>query len=101
MLAVAVLLAGNFCLPAFAQTTQPFGMPPIQASPVPPHRMATTLEPVDQSLTALLDGGYKVVAATDALFTLEKSGKFVLCRLWPTGSMAAAEGSTSECHRLN
>jgi hypothetical protein len=87
----ALLLASATTLPAFAQA--PAGN--LSQRPV------TKWEAVDQPLSALLDGGYKIIAMTAGIFTLEKDGKYILCELRPAGGLSGNKDATSECHKLN
>lgn len=77
------------------------GLPAHAQAPAAPPRQTTTWEVVPQPLSALLDGGYRIVAMTGPAFVLEKSGRYVLCEVRPAGGMRGGAETTSECHRLN
>lgn len=80
----------------------PFASAQAQAIvPEAPPRPATTWEAVAQPLSALLNGGYQIVAMTGPGFTLEKGGKYVLCEVRPASGFRGSTETTSECHRLN
>jgi hypothetical protein len=76
--------------------------PPVQApGPAAPPRPVTAWEDVDQPMSALLNGGHRIVSAMGPTFTLERNGKYVACEVRPAGGMRGARETTSECHRLN
>ncbi|WP_458095608.1 hypothetical protein [Roseomonas sp. WA12] len=64
-------------------------------------RPATMWEDVDQPMSALLNGGHRIISAFGPSFTLERNGKYVACEVRPAGGMRGARETTSECHRLN
>lgn len=66
---VLLVLAGIPATSARAQT------PPSAAPP----RLPTTWEAIDQSMSALLNGGHRIVSATGPSFTLERQGTYVVC----------------------
>lgn len=68
--------------------------------PAAPPRPTTTWDFVDQPVSALLNGGYRVAAMSGPALTLEKDGKYLLCEIRPAGFGGTAQ-ATSECHRLN
>ncbi|MDJ0390705.1 hypothetical protein QMO56_21550 [Roseomonas sp. E05] len=68
--------------------------------PATPPRPATTWDFVEQPVSALLNGGYRVAAMSGPALTLEKDGKYLLCEIRPAGFGGTAQ-ATSECHRLN
>ncbi len=70
-------------------------------APATPPRPATTWEAVDQPMSALLNGGHRIVSAMGPSFTLERNGKYVACEIRPAGGMRGAAETTSQCHRLN
>lgn len=70
-------------------------------APTAPSRPVTVWTAIDQPLSALLNGGYRIVAAMGPTFTLEKGGKYVLCELRPAGGMGGRRETTSECHGIN
>ena len=70
-------------------------------APAAPPRPVTTWEAVDQPMSALLNGGHRIVSAFGPSFTLERNGKYVACEVRPAGGMRGARETTSECHRLN
>ena len=75
---------------------------PAQAqAPAAPTRPVTVWTDIDQPMSALLNGGHRVVAATGPLFTLEKGGKYVVCEIRPAGGMSGRRETTSECHGVN
>lgn len=80
-----ILAAG----PAFAQ------------APAVPSRPATTWVPVEEPMSALLNGGHRLVSAFGPSFTLERGGKYVVCEVRPAGGMRGAPETTSTCHRVN
>jgi hypothetical protein len=85
---IAALCAGS--VPALAQ--QP---PRIQSQRTP-----TTITPMAQSLTALLNDGWTIVAANGVWsFTLYKSPKWAFCGV-DRGTMSD-RAPTSECFLLN
>ncbi|MEH3147716.1 MAG: hypothetical protein PGN34_20765 [Methylobacterium frigidaeris] len=69
--------------------------------PASPPRPPTTWEAVDQPMSALLNGGYRIVSATGPSFTLERQGKYVVCEVRPAGGMRGTPETTSTCHRVN
>ena len=84
-LSLLILTAG----PAFAQ------------APVAPPRPATTWVPVEEPMSALLNGGHRIVSASGPSFTLERGGKYVVCEVRPAGGMRGTSETTSTCHRVN
>lgn len=70
-------------------------------APAAPTRPVTVWTDIDQPMSALLNGGHRVVAATGPLFTLEKGGKYVVCEIRPSGGMTGRRETTSECHGVN
>ena len=79
-----------------------FAAAPGQAqAPAAPTRPVTVWTDIDQPMSALLNGGHRVVAATGPLFTLEKGGKYVVCEIRPAGGMSGRRETTSECHGVN
>ncbi|MFJ7440139.1 hypothetical protein ACIQW5_21020 [Methylorubrum thiocyanatum] len=91
-LTLALVLGPLAGLPARAQG---------QGAPAPPPRLATTWEAVDQPMSALLNGGQRIVSATGPSFTLERGGKYVVCEVRPAGGMRGAPDTTSTCYRVN
>ncbi|KQP40072.1 hypothetical protein ASF49_21460 [Methylobacterium sp. Leaf104] len=85
VLSVLVLAAG----PTFAQ------------APAAPPRPATTWVPVEEPMSALLNGGHRIVSASGPSFTLERGGKYVVCEVRTAGGMRGTAETTSTCHRLN
>lgn len=75
--------------------------PALAQAPSPPPRPVTAWTEIDQPMSALLNGGYRVVAAMGPSFTLEKGGKYVACEIRPAGGMSSRRETTSECHGLN
>ena len=73
---------------------------PPQA-PGAPTRPVTVWTDIDQPMSALLNGGHRVVAATGPVFTLEKGGKYVVCEIRPAGGMSGRRETTSDCHGVN
>lgn len=63
--------------------------------------VATTWEPVTQSLAELLNGGHRIVTAAPPLLMLERSGKYIACQLRPPGGLSGATVASASCHRLN
>jgi len=76
-------------------------LPALAQAPSAPPRPATTWEAVDQPMSALLNGGHRIVAAAGPSFTLERNGKYVACEVRPAGGARGAAETTSECRRLN
>ena len=77
---------------------------PLQAqtpAPATPPRPVTIWEAVDQPMSALLNGGHRIVSAKGPSFTLERNGKYVACGLRPAGGMCSTAETTSQCYRLN
>ena len=77
---------------------------PLQAqtpAPAAPPRPVTTWEALDQPMSALLNGGHRIVSAMGPSFTLERNGKYVACEVRPAGGMRGTPETTSQCHRLN
>ncbi|WP_043838456.1 hypothetical protein [Muricoccus aerilatus] len=70
-------------------------------APAAPPRPVTTWEAVDQPMSALLNGGHRIISATGPSFTLERSGKYVACEVRPAGGMRGTAETTSQCYRLN
>jgi hypothetical protein len=66
-----------------------------------PPRLATTWEAVEQPMSALLNGGHRIVSATGPSFTLERGGKYVVCEVRPAGGMRGASDTISTCSRVN
>ncbi len=93
--AAALLLAAATPLAA-----QPSAQSSAQA-PAPPPRPATTWEVIDQPMSALLNGGHRIVSAAGPSFTLERDGKYVSCEVRPAGGMGGRRETVSECRRLN
>ncbi|MBP0494257.1 hypothetical protein [Roseomonas indoligenes] len=84
----------------------PLAASPLRAqapatAPAAPQRPATMWEDVDQPMSALLNGGHRIVSSMGPSFTLERNGKYVACEVRPAGGMRGARETTSECHRLN
>lgn len=88
---VLLALAGVSVEPAQAQT------PP----PASPPRLPTTWEAIDQSMSALLNGGHRIVSATGPSFTLERQGKYTVCEVRPPGGLRGNAEATSTCYRVN
>jgi hypothetical protein len=88
---VLLMLAGIPATSARAQT------PP----PAAPPRLPTTWETIDQSMSALLNGGHRIVSATGPSFTLERQGKYVVCEVRPPGGLRGNAEATSTCYRVN
>ncbi|WP_217659746.1 hypothetical protein [Muricoccus roseus] len=61
----------------------------------------TTWEAVERPMSALLNGGHRIVSAMGPSFTLERNGKYVACGVRPVGGMRGTAETTSQCHRLN
>lgn len=70
-------------------------------APTAPLRLATTWDAVDQPMSALLNGGFRLVSATGPSFTLERGGKYVVCEVRPAGGLRGTPETTSTCHRVN
>jgi hypothetical protein len=67
---------------------------------IPPQRIPTTITPMAQSLTTLLNDGWTIVAANGVWsFTLNKSPKWAFCGV-DRGAMSD-RAPTSECFLLN
>lgn len=75
--------------------------PAVAQAPAVPPRPATTWVPVEEPMSALLNGGHRVVSASGPSFTLERGGKYVVCEVRPAGGMRGAAETTSTCHRVN
>jgi len=71
------------------------------AAPATPSRPVTMWEEVDQPMSALLNGGHRIVSAMGPSFTLERNGKYVACEVRAAGGMRGTRETTSECRRLN
>ncbi|WP_264050636.1 hypothetical protein [Methylobacterium flocculans] len=52
-------------------------------------------------MSALLNGGHRIVSASGPSFILERGGKYVACEVRPAGGMRGTPETTSTCHRLN
>ncbi|BAU92001.1 hypothetical protein MPPM_3396 [Methylorubrum populi] len=72
-----------------------------QSPPAGPPRLPTTWEALDQSMSALLNGGHRIVSATGPSFTLERQGRYVVCEVRPPGGLRGNAEATSTCHRVN
>jgi hypothetical protein len=70
-------------------------------APAAPTRPVTVWTDIDQPMSALLNGGHRVVTASGPLFTLEKGGKYVVCEIRPAGGMGGRRETTSDCHGIN
>lgn len=66
-----------------------------------PGWVATTWEPVTQSLAELLNGGHRIVTAAPPVLMLERNGKYIACQLRPPGGLSGAAAASANCHRLN
>lgn len=63
----------------------------------------TKFEPVDRSLTELLNDGWQVAALSHDIgmqFILQKDGQYVYCLLRTLASISGTD-ATSDCYRLN
>ncbi|MBO1081222.1 hypothetical protein [Roseomonas haemaphysalidis] len=76
-------------------------LPAWAQAPAPPARPVTVWTEIDQPMSALLNGGHRIVAAMGPSFTLEKGGKYVVCEIRPAGGMSSRRETTSECHGVN
>ena len=80
--------------------------PPGSSSPnvpvvLPPGFHSTTWITVGQSLTELLDSGYKINSSMGPAMTLEKDGKYILCEIHPNMFTSDQNGASSACHAIN
>jgi len=75
--------------------------PALAQGPAAPPRPATVWVPVEEPMSALLNGGHRLVSASGPSFVLERGGKYVVCEVRPAGGMRATPETTSTCHRLN
>lgn len=63
--------------------------------------VATTWEPVTQSLAELLNGGHRIITAAPPALMLARGGKYIACQLRPPGGLSGATAASASCHRLN
>jgi len=96
MIRHALLAASLLLLAPMAALAQAPG-----PAPAAPARPATMWEEVEQPMSALLNGGHRIVSAMGPTFTLERNGKYVACEVRPAGGMRGTRETTSECRRLN
>ncbi|GBQ26555.1 hypothetical protein AA0472_2149 [Acetobacter estunensis NRIC 0472] len=70
-----------------------------------PLRVETTWEPVNQSLTDLINSGAKLVSAGFGMggptATIVKDGHYILCGIETPGGLAERKIAESECYRIN
>lgn len=77
------------------------GVPALAQAPAAPPRPVTVWVPVEEAMSALLNGGHRIVSASGPSFILERGGKYVACEVRPAGGMRGTPETTSTCHRLN
>ena len=100
-MAAALMLMGAACGMADAQQQ------PGPVAPSMPHRVPTTFEPVDTSLSYLLNGGAKLVASGIGMsgpgVTVVKDGKYIICSIVSESGMmdSAGHAPRSECYQIN
>ena len=70
---------------------------PSKAAQAP--RVPTTLAPINQSLSALLDKGWIITAGGEMVYTLHKGSKWITCGVHI--GMMTGGGPSSECFGLN
>ncbi|NHN93555.1 hypothetical protein [Acetobacter sicerae] len=70
-----------------------------------PLRVATTWEPVNQSLADLINGGAKVVSVGLGMggptAAVVKDGHYIVCGVETPGGFAKRKNAESECYRIN
>jgi hypothetical protein len=94
----AATILGSLLLGAGAADAQ-------QASVSKPIKLPTDFTPVNKSLTDLINGGAKVLAATVGMsgptVSLMQNGKYLLCVIAPPGGLNSSTVAESECYSLN
>ena len=99
--AACLAVAGLVAIGGVALGQVPGSSSPNSPVVLPPGFHSTTWITVNQSLTELLDSGYKINSSMGPAMTLEKDGKYILCEIHPNTFSSDQNGASSACHAIN